>query len=156
MKEKFVDYEGGRIYYTDRGAGDTIVLIHGYLETSEVWGRFADRLSERYRIIAVDLPGNGRSSLYSQNHTMCFHARAVLAAINQEKIEKFVVIGHSLGAGVSLKATTKLKGKVNAVIIVDQFRSLEIEFDSTHLANLYYTTRDNYRNFDFNYNYFWE
>ncbi len=118
MIKRYVEYEGGKIFYTSRGEGECIVLIHGYLESSEVWGRFADKLAERYRIIAVDLPGNGLSSVYSQNHTMCFHAGAVLKAVNNEGIDKFSIIGHSLGGYVTLSLVDKHPDRLKAYVML--------------------------------------
>ena len=102
MEEKYVDYLDGRIFYTDQGHGQVIVLIHGYLESSKVWGRFGESLAKNYRIISIDLPGNGKSSLYDENHTMCFHADAILAVMDIENISKALILGHSLGGYVCL------------------------------------------------------
>lgn len=118
MKSNYIDYEGGKIFYTDRGEGEVIVLIHGYLETSEVWGRFANRLAKKHRIIAVDLPGNGLSSVYTQNHTMCFHAGAVLKVVNNEGIEKFSVIGHSLGGYITLSLVENHPDRLKSYVML--------------------------------------
>jgi pimeloyl-ACP methyl ester carboxylesterase len=116
MESRFVDYQGGEIYYTVSGTGETVILVHGYLESSDVWGRFRDALSARYRVLSVDLPGNGRSSIYSHKHTMCFHAGAVLAVLDEEQIASTFLIGHSLGGYAALSLVEKnperLKGYV--------------------------------------------
>ncbi len=100
--KRTTEYKGKNIFYTDFGSGDVIVLIHGYLESSEVWGDFSDMLAERYRVISVDLPGNGRSDLYDEEHTMCFMAGAVKSVIDNEKVKSVVLGGHSLGGYVAL------------------------------------------------------
>lgn len=102
MEGRYAKYKGGDIFYTLGGKGQVIVLVHGYLESSEVWGRFRDKLSDRYRIICVDLPGNGKSSHFSQDLTMCFHAGAVMAVVKNENINSFFLCGHSLGGYVAL------------------------------------------------------
>ena len=57
-----VEYHDSFIRYSDLGYGDPVVLMHGYLESLEIWDGFADELSADYRVICVDLPGPGRSA----------------------------------------------------------------------------------------------
>ncbi|MEE4115141.1 MAG: alpha/beta hydrolase [Marinilabiliaceae bacterium] len=118
MKEKYSEYSGGKIYYTVRGKGTTIVLIHGYLEASEVWGSFADRLAKYHRVIALDLPGNGKSSLYPQDHTMCFHSGAVKSVLDQEQADRVVMIGHSLGGYVTLSFVENYTERLDGYIML--------------------------------------
>ena len=93
---------GGEICYSDSGSGKTIVLLHGYLESSEIWGSFAFDLAGKFRVLAVDLPGHGRSSVYGEIHTMEFMARAVKELLVSLGVEKAVLAGHSLGGYVTL------------------------------------------------------
>ena len=60
----FFSFRGGRIHYTDSGNGIVIILLHGYLESSEVWNGFAEKLALSFRVIKVDLPGCGLSDIY--------------------------------------------------------------------------------------------
>lgn len=98
----YIHYNGGKIYYTDSGEGQTILLLHGYLESSEVWSSFAGRLSGKYRVIAVDLPGHGLSSVFSESHSMEFIAEAIKALLDNLNIRKVFLAGHSLGGYVAL------------------------------------------------------
>jgi pimeloyl-ACP methyl ester carboxylesterase len=95
-------YKEGIVGYSDEGRGETIVLLHGYLETSKIWSSFAKRLAERFRIIAIDLPGHGRSGIFSENHSMEFMADVVNELILSIGIKKFFLTGHSLGGYVAL------------------------------------------------------
>jgi pimeloyl-ACP methyl ester carboxylesterase len=90
------------ISYTDRGKGDVIILIHGYLETSEVWNSFATRLAGSYRVITVDLPGHGRSDLPGEIQTMDMMAEAIKKLIESLGIRKVFLTGHSLGGYIIL------------------------------------------------------
>lgn len=98
----FFSYGGGAVYYSDTGKGSPVVLLHGYLESSEVWNGFSQKLSEKYRIIAVDLPGHGMSDCYGTAHTMEFMATAVHELIVHLQIGKVFMTGHSLGGYVTL------------------------------------------------------
>ena len=73
----FLFFRGGKIHYSDSGKGAVIVLLHGYLESSEVWNGFAEKLASKFRVISVDLPGHGLSDIYGETHTMEFMATVV-------------------------------------------------------------------------------
>lgn len=98
----FFQYKSGRIHYTDQGSGHIIVLVHGYLETSEVWKNFASKLSRQYRIITIDLPGHGRSDIQGETQTMELMAEAIKELLGSLNIEKVFLTGHSLGGYITL------------------------------------------------------
>lgn len=98
----FFAFNGGKIYYNEIGEGTPVVLLHGYLESADVWNVFAKNLSGRFRVISVDLPGHGRSGLYGSTHTMEFMANVVKELLDTLCIEKVFLIGHSLGGYVTL------------------------------------------------------
>ena len=98
----FFAYNGRKICYYDIGKGIPVVLLHGYLETSEVWHGIAKKLSEKFRVISVDLPGHGMSDLYETTHTMEFMANVVKELLVSLNIKKVFLTGHSLGGYVTL------------------------------------------------------
>jgi pimeloyl-ACP methyl ester carboxylesterase len=100
--ENFFQYRSGRIYYTDQGSGHVLVLIHGYLETSEVWKNFARKLARQYRIITMDLPGHGRSDICEEAQTMEFMAVAIKELLKSLDTGKVFLTGHSLGGYITL------------------------------------------------------
>lgn len=98
----FFSYKNRRICYTDSGRGIAIVLLHGYLESSEVWNGFMDKLSSEFRVISVDLPGHGLSDIYEETHSMEFMATVVKELLDSLSINKVFLTGHSLGGYVAL------------------------------------------------------
>ena len=98
----YILYNGGKIYYSDTGTGETIILLHGYLETSEIWTGFIQKFAGKFRIISVDLPGHGSSKVYGESHSMEFMAGALKGLIDNLDIKKIFLIGHSLGGYVTL------------------------------------------------------
>ena len=98
----FFEFNGGKIYYNDIGEGTPVVLLHGYLESSDIWDDFAKKLSEKYRVISVDLPGHGMSGSYGSTHTMEFMANIVKELLDTLGIKKVFLTGHSLGGYVTL------------------------------------------------------
>jgi pimeloyl-ACP methyl ester carboxylesterase len=98
----FFLYKGRRICYSDSGKGTAIVLLHGYLESSEVWNGFKDKLASEFRVISMDLPGHGLSDIYDETHSMEFMATVVKELLDGLSISKVFITGHSLGGYVAL------------------------------------------------------
>jgi|WetSurMetagenome_2_1015567.scaffolds.fasta_scaffold00215_9 pimeloyl-ACP methyl ester carboxylesterase len=99
---KTLSFSGLNVSYTDSGNGDAIVLIHGYLESKEIWDPLTEMLRKRFRVIAIDLPGHGKSGVLSEIHSMEFLAGAVKAVIDSLGITRIMLTGHSLGGYVTL------------------------------------------------------
>ena len=98
----FFSFKGGRIHFSDSGNGTPIVLLHGYLESSEVWNGFAEKLSSDFRVISVDLPGHGLSDVYGEVHGMEFMATGIKELIDYLDIKKVFLTGHSLGGYITM------------------------------------------------------
>lgn len=98
----YILYNGGKIYYTDAGEGEVVVLLHGYLETSDIWASFARRLASEFRVICVDLPGHGQSKVYGECHSVEFMAGAVRSLLENLNLKKVFIAGHSMGGYVTL------------------------------------------------------
>jgi pimeloyl-ACP methyl ester carboxylesterase len=101
MKRTFI-YRNKSISCSVAGSGETIFLLHGYLESSEVWSNFALKLSENHRVVAVDLPGHGDSDLFGEIHTMEFIAETIRFLLKELGLQKAFIAGHSLGGYVAL------------------------------------------------------
>lgn len=98
----FISFRGGNIHFSDNGEGRAIVLLHGYLESLEVWNGFEEKLHSKFRIISADLPGHGLSDVYGETHSMEFIAAAIKEILDTLGIDKAFLAGHSLGGYVSL------------------------------------------------------
>ena len=97
-----VEYHDTFIRYSDEGYGEPVVLLHGYLESLEIWDGFANDLANEYRVICVDLPGHGRSGVCAALDTMAIMADAVKAVLDFLGIGRAVIIGHSMGGFAAL------------------------------------------------------
>jgi len=97
---KQMTYKGTDLVYSDRGSGPCLVLLHGYLESMEIWENFADRIPEGYRVILPDLPGHGSSGTWGETHSMDDLAGAIKAMIEAEGIDRIFLVGHSMGGYV--------------------------------------------------------
>ncbi len=100
--EKQFSWHGKQINYLVEGEGQSVVLLHGFLENLHVWDDFTGFLKQSFKVLAVDLPGFGKTAVFSENHEMSFMADAVKAVMDAENITNTVLVGHSMGGYVSL------------------------------------------------------
>ncbi|MEL6357637.1 MAG: alpha/beta hydrolase [Bacteroidota bacterium] len=96
-----IPWKKARISYLDEGRGTAVVLLHGFCESSAVWDDWReDLLEEGLRIIRIDLPGFGETSVDAE--TIDEMAATVAEVTRQLKIKRGICIGHSMGGYVSL------------------------------------------------------
>src|SRR5690606_8851022 len=95
------------VFFTDTGKGQTIVLLHGFLENSTMWHNLVSLLSKNNRVVCIDLLGHGQTGCLSYVHTMELMAEAVEAVLNHLNIETPIFIGHSMGGYVALAFAEK-------------------------------------------------
>jgi pimeloyl-ACP methyl ester carboxylesterase len=99
---KIADYKGGKIRYSDSGNGRTVVFLHGFLESMEMWKYYTSHLPKHIRTICIDLPGHGKSDNFGYNHSMGMMAECVHAVLKKEGVRKIVLVGHSMGGYAAL------------------------------------------------------
>src|SRR5947209_17613651 len=88
--------ENRGLAYEECGTGFPVVFVHGLTFNRGTWKPIIDRLADRFRCIAVDLPGHGES--VGLPRTMEDVARQVVDLFTDLGIERPVLVGHSLGA----------------------------------------------------------
>ena len=91
-----------KINYFDRGKGEVVVLLHGYLESLEIWSGFSDELSNKFRVISFDIPGHGKSENIADEHSMHKLAETINLALKKLNIKKCFMLGHSMGGYLTL------------------------------------------------------
>jgi len=96
------------LYYEISGSGNKyLVLLHGFLESSEVWYKMLSELEKHFLVVRVDLPGHGRSPVTSEIQTMGLMADEVKITLQKAGINKFHLLGHSMGGYVALDYAEK-------------------------------------------------
>lgn len=100
--QKKVSYKDIEVAYQIRGEGSCIVLLHGYLETGEIWEGFSDRFLHNHRVLTLDLPGHGQSGTWGKVHSMDDLAGSVNRVLEAENIERVFLVGHSMGGYVTM------------------------------------------------------
>jgi pimeloyl-ACP methyl ester carboxylesterase len=100
--ERFFESEAGKVHFFEQGAGDPILFVHGYLESAEIWSGLSERLSKKFCVISVDLPGHGRSEVSVKPLTMEFLAGVLKGLLDFLSIDQVFLTGHSLGGYIAL------------------------------------------------------
>jgi pimeloyl-ACP methyl ester carboxylesterase len=137
---QWVDVTGGRIHYVEMGpkdaAGPAIVMIHGIMgQVRHFAYNFAERIATDHRVILLDRPGWGHSTIRGKRPVIGVQADMIAEALAKLGIEKPVVVGHSMGGAVSLALAIRHPEAVGRLAliapltqpidkIVDTFRSL--------------------------------
>ena len=88
------------IYIDDIGSGFPLVLVHGYLGSSEMWSLQKEFLSKYFRVITPALPGFGESYKAKSFKSINQIAKLILKILKEKKVSKFHLMGHSMGGMV--------------------------------------------------------
>ncbi len=104
------------IYIGDEGKGFPLVLVHGFLGASTMWKPQIDFLKNHFRVITPDLPGFGKSKKAKSHNSIQSLSNLILDCLEEKKIRKFHLLGHSMG-GMIVQEMTKNKGdKISKLI----------------------------------------
>lgn len=107
------------VAFVDVGEGDpAIVLVHGLGSDLRAWQRNVDALARRHRVIALDLPGFGRSSKPRTAPTLAGWAACVDALTRELGLADYVLAGHSMGGQLALHHALALPGRARALVLV--------------------------------------
>jgi len=126
------------IYVDDIGTGFPLVLVHGYLGSSEMWTLQKEYLSKNFRIITPALPGFGESYKVKSLNSINEMAKTVLQCLDDKKINEFYLLGHSMG-GMIVQEMTKISSeRIKKLIcfatgsignIPDRFESIDVSIE---------------------------
>lgn len=118
-KTMTIEFQNKKIHYTDTGKGETLVLLHGFLESKEIWTNFIPEFSKYGRIITIDLPGHGKSECIEEVHTMELMAQVAKAVLVKLGVKKANFIGHSMGGYVTLAFLEANPEMVNELMLLN-------------------------------------
>ena len=99
------DSAGIRIHYLDKGEGEPIVLIHGFgVNLDADWAGLIQRLSQEYRVVAIDNRGHGRSHKPHETEDYGIEmVNDVIRLMDHLNIKRAHIVGYSMGALISAK-----------------------------------------------------
>ncbi len=120
---RFIEVDGVRLHYIERGTGEPLVLIHGngtLIQDFTING-LVDRLSERYRVIVIERPGYGYSTRPRQLWTPRAHATLYQKALRQLGVERAIVLGHSWGTMVAVALALQAPALVRGLVLLSGY-----------------------------------
>ncbi|PRY10646.1 pimeloyl-ACP methyl ester carboxylesterase [Pontibacter ummariensis] len=103
--------------YLDAGSGETLVFLHGFCESKQVWAEFIKPLQAQFRTIALDLPGFGDNTEHVSSYSMEGMADNVRRQLEELGVRKCILVGHSMGGYVSLAFAEKYSTMLNGLCL---------------------------------------
>jgi len=113
--------ESVRLHYLTAGQGPTLILLHGYTQTSRMWKPIIPLLAGKFRVIAPDLPGIGDSAIPKDGLDMKTAAVRIHALAKSLGIEKARVVGHDIGLMVAYAYAAQFPAETEKLVLMDAF-----------------------------------
>jgi pimeloyl-ACP methyl ester carboxylesterase len=122
VRGEFLDLEGIRLYYYaagSRGAGEPIVLVHGFPTSGHLWSDVVPLLPDGHRVVVLDLLGYGRSDP-PRGHAVDIraHADRLITVLDRLGINYACVVGHDVGGGIAQWAAVRQPHRVSRLALV--------------------------------------
>jgi pimeloyl-ACP methyl ester carboxylesterase len=117
--DKQITIEGRKIYYRATGNGKTVLLVHGFGETGDVWKNQLAFFKNKMRLIIPDLPGSGQSEMIT-DMSMEGMAEVLKKILDNENISSgdknqgIILVGHSMGGYITLAFVEKYAAYLRA------------------------------------------
>lgn len=116
---KEISFQNSKISYDISGKGDPLMLLHGYLMSSQIWKGLIELLKLKYEVIAIDFPGHGNSGDFPPVHSMDLMAETAEAILKNENIDKCNLLGHSMGGYVALAILEHYPHLIHKMILLN-------------------------------------
>ena len=107
-----------KIYVHDRGRGPALLLIHGYGAAHDTWLPLLSELERDHRVLAVDLPGFGRSDKYAGDYSPSGLADKLFQVLDQKGIKEAQLIAHSWGTSIALAMALQQPARVKSLTLI--------------------------------------
>lgn len=122
FETRFIPFQGGQIAYLDEGSGPPLLLMHGGGPASSGSSHYTANIAElaqRFRVIAIDLPGHGQSSTLPMDEpTYVFYAKAARHLLESLSLRSAHVIGYSMGGGAALSLAALHPASVDRLVVI--------------------------------------
>ena len=116
---KFVDLDGRRTHYIEKGEGEPVLLLHGFFYDSYLWAANIDVLAEHFKVYALDLWGCGYSTREPLDYGYQLYADQVLLFMDSLGIQSASLVGQSMGGGTAILFCVQHRQRVNKLLLVD-------------------------------------
>src|SRR5262249_5596291 len=137
IQSRFAEVDGMKIHYLTAGHGPTVILLHGYTQTSRMWRPLIPRLMDKFTVIAPDLPGIGDSCIPKDGLDMKTSAIRIHALAKSLGVTKSRVVGHDIGLMVAYAYAAQFPDEVEKLVVMDAFlpgvEGWELAYDNPNL-----------------------
>jgi pimeloyl-ACP methyl ester carboxylesterase len=137
MRPRTVTVDGMDLHVRTAGQGPDLLLVHGLGGASTSWQATAERLADRFRVIAPDLPGFGRSPIPAADYTPGFFVDVLVGLLDRMGVEETHAIGSSMGGQVALELGLDHPERVNRLIAVAPAGVPPADFEGTEALAAY-------------------
>lgn len=121
IESKFATVDGMKIHYLSAGHGPAVILLHGYTQTCRMWRPLIPKLTDKFTVIAPDLPGIGESDIPKDGLDMKTAAIRIHALAKSLGITKSRVVGHDIGLMVAYAYAAQFPNEVEKLAVMDAF-----------------------------------
>src|SRR5258706_8873547 len=138
--------DGVPIRYEARGQGSpAVVLVHCWMCDRHLWDHAAPRLARDHRVVTLDLAGHGESGRGREAWTIEAFGEDVRAVVEALRLDRVVLVGHSMGGPVILEAARRLPGRVVGLVPVDTLQNVEDKTPPDQIAAFLAPFRADYK-----------
>jgi pimeloyl-ACP methyl ester carboxylesterase len=116
---RFIDINGINTHFTQQGAGEALLLLHGFASSTYTWRNVVDSLAKDFKVNAIDLPGFGLTQALNTTPTVEAYAEFINDFMQTFGINDAVVMGNSFGGEISWRFALKYPQRLRALILVD-------------------------------------
>ena len=117
---QFVPVQGLQVHLRDEGEGPVVILLHGTSSSLHTWQGWVERLSGRYRLIRIDLPGFGLTGPRpDHDYSVATQVAFLQALADTLALDGFALAGNSLGGRIAWRYALKHSQRVRGLILVD-------------------------------------
>lgn len=112
--------DGVALRYLEAGAGaPALLFVHGWCCDHQFWRQQLPEFAERHQVTAVDLRGHGGSDKPDQDYTIAGFVDDLLWLLNELRLQRPVIVGHSMGGLIALNLARREPRAVSAIVLVD-------------------------------------
>jgi pimeloyl-ACP methyl ester carboxylesterase len=146
FKHRMVEAADVRFHIVEAGQGPTVVLVAGFPQSCYAWRRVMPLLAKHFKVIAVDLPGQGDSEKPANGYDTLTTSKRLQALLDTLGEERYVYVGHDVGSWVGYAHAHQFQHKLRGVALLDG------NIPGVTLQSTLTLGADNWRNWHFLFN----
>lgn len=140
-------HKNRKVHYTVSGRGPTVVLLHGFLEDLTMWDELEHELNQNNRVVRIDLLGHGKTENQGEIHSMEDQAEMVRFVLEELKIDRYTLIGHSMGGYIALALAEIYPGDLTGLCLMNSTSLADSEEKKRNRDRAIEAVKNNHRSF---------